>query len=363
MGAPEAAEGIRGISVASTGQDDVTDSLCAARRRCARWLAAPMFALSLLYLALLAALVVLWVDVPALVQSATAVKDGGTANLAAGVAWEVDLLLSDRGAAWAGRRCILAMELLWVVLIAEFLLRFLLRDRSVPWWSTYGAGLVPCCFPPLRICARNPDMGGMIWLPWLGWRKPNRSLRARLERLFSVPMILIALAILPVLLIEFGMRPQVLAHRWLQLVLHLSLGMIWFAFALEFVIMFSVSDRRLRYCKEHWLDIAIIVLPFISFLRSLRAVRATRLARVARVEQLVRISRLYRLRGLAMRALRAMLLLRLFNRLLRITPERQLEQLRELLREKEADVRLIRLQISELERAVAAQRASGQEPR
>ena len=53
-------------------------------------------------------------------------------------------------------------------------------------------------------------MDGRIWLPGLRWRKANSSLRGRLERLFSVPMIFIALAILPVLLIEFGMRQQVL---------------------------------------------------------------------------------------------------------------------------------------------------------
>jgi voltage-gated potassium channel len=357
---PEAMEGTLSVDTASAMEGDVSDPLRVARRRCARWLAPPMFALSLLYLALLAALVVLWVDVPALLQPVA--TEDTISELPLAVPAGAQLLISGDDALLAGHRCVLALELLWLLFLAEFAVRFLLRDRSRPWWRTYSPGLIACCFPPLRLCARNPDVGDMIWLPVLGWRKPNRSLRARLERLFSVPMILIALAILPVLLIEFGMRPQVLAHRWLQLVLHVSLGMIWFAFALEFLVMFSVSDKKLRYCKEHWLDIAIIILPFISFLRSLRVVRATRLARVARVEQLVRMSRLYRLRGLAMRALRAMLLLRLLNRLLRVSPERQLEQLREQLREKETDLRLTRIQIAELERVVATRRAAEGDP-
>jgi hypothetical protein len=34
--------------------------------------------------------------------------------------------------------------------------------------------------------------------------------------------------------------------------------------------MISVAPRRLEYCKKHWLDLAIILLPLISFLRSLR---------------------------------------------------------------------------------------------
>jgi voltage-gated potassium channel len=171
-------------------------------------------------------------------------------------------------------------------------------------------------------------------------------------------MIFIALAILPVLLIELGMRRQVLTHRWLQFVLHVSLGVIWFAFAAEFIVMFSVADKKLKFCKEHWIDIAIILLPFVSFLRSLRVVRATRVARLARVEQLVRMSRLYRLRGLAMRALRAMLLLKLLNRLFRVAPDKQLQRLREELREREADIRMIKRQITELEHAIAEQKAA-----
>ena len=217
----------------------------------------------------------------------------------------VQTLMDGEQALLAGYHCVKFLEALWIVFILEFAVQYLLRDRSQPFWRTHVSGLVTCLCPALRLCARHPDMGGKIWLPGLGWRRANAALRGRLERLFSVPMIFIALGILPVLLIEFGMRQQVLSHRWLQLALHLSLGIIWFAFATEFIVMFSVADKRWRYCKEHWIDIAIILLPFISFLRSLRIVRAMRVARLARVEQLVRMSRLYRLRGLAMRALRA----------------------------------------------------------
>jgi hypothetical protein len=327
----------------------------ALRERMARMLAAPMCGLSLLYLAVLAALVVLWVDVPAMFPSPSDELVG--AELAFSSPLTANLWIRGEEALIAGYRCVLFLELLWVLFLLEYGVRCVLRDREVPFWRTYGPGLIACLFPPLRLCARHPDMDGRIWLPALGWRKPNRPLRARLERFFSVPMIFIALASLPVLLIELGMRHHVLAHHWLQLVLHTSLGLIWFAFAMEFIVMFSVADKKVRYCKEHWIDIAIILLPFIYFLRSLRVVRAMRVARVARVDMLVRMSRVYRLRGLAMRALRAMLLLRLLNRLLRIRPERQLERLREQLREKETDARMIRLQITELERVIAARQA------
>jgi hypothetical protein len=332
------------------------DSRSAVRRRVAKTLAAPMFGLSLLFLALLAAVVVLWVDVPMMYEPVAPAEAGAAAATPPQVA--VPTLAGGAQALLAGYHCAKCLAALWSVFALEFVVQCFVRNRERPFWRTYYGRLFVCLCPPLRLCARNPDMDGRIWLPGLHWRKTNASLRNRLERLFSIPMILIALAILPVLLVEFGMRHQVLTHRWLRLALHLSLGVIWFAFAAEFIVMFSVADKKLKYCKEHWIDIAIILLPFISFLRSLRIVRATRVARLARVEQLVRMSRLYRLRGLAMRALRAMLLLKLLNRLFRIAPDKQLRRLREELREREADIRFLKHQIAELERSIAANKAA-----
>ncbi|MHB0959378.1 MAG: potassium channel protein [Pirellulaceae bacterium] len=322
-----------------------------------------MFGLSVAFLAVLSAIVVLWVDVPMMYEplpEQAALAPGHAPSHPPAQAAEA-LLRTERALA-AGHTCVLILGLLWIVFLVEFVFQYIVRDRERPFWRTHLSGLICCCCPPLRLCARNADMDGKIWLPGLRWRKVNASLRARLERILSVPMILIALTILPVLLIEFGMRNQVAENRWLQIALHVSLGVIWFAFAAEFIVMVSVADKKLQYCKGHWIDIAIILLPFVSFLRSLRIVRATRVARLARVEQLVRMSRLYRLRGLAMRALRAMLLLQLINRLLPADPEKQLKRLRTQLREKEADIRFLRRQIADLERRVATNQTAADAP-
>ena len=261
-----------------------------------------MFGLSVAFLAVLSAIVVLWVDVPMmyepLPEEAAEKTAQASGNFQPSPSLSLRAVVRTEQALEAGSTCVKILGGLWLVFVIEFVFQYLVRDRDQPFWRTHVSGLLICFCPPLRLCARNQEMNGKIWLPGLRWRKVNASLRARLERMLSVPMILIALAILPVLLIEFGMRHQVAAHRWLQITLHVSLGVIWFAFAAEFIVMLSVADKKLRYCKGHWIDIAIILLPFVSFLRSLRIVRATRVARLARVEQLVRMSRLYRLRGL-----------------------------------------------------------------
>jgi voltage-gated potassium channel len=302
--------------------------------------------------------VVLWVDVPMLYEPLPEEAAVTAAEVHSKRALQA--LVRTEEALQAGVECVKILGCLWLVFCAEFLLRFLLRDRQQPFWRTHLPGLVGCLCPPLRLCSRQPDMDGRLWLPVFGWRRANKALRVRLERVFSVPMILIAMAILPILLVEFGMRHQVAQHRWLQHTLHVSLGVIWFAFAAEFVVMLSVADKKLRYCKEHWIDIAIILLPFVSFLRSLRIIRVTRVAQLARMEQLVKMSRLYRLRGLAMRALRAMLLLKLLNRLLPSDPRKQLQRLREQLKDKQAEVRQLKLQIVDLERTIAANEARSQ---
>ena len=100
-----------------------------------------------------------------------------------------------------------------------------------------------------------------LWLPGLGWRQANKRLRERLERKFGIPMILIALMIMPVLIVEFFMKSQVAQYGWLRMLLHVSTGVIWFAFAGEFILMVSVAEKKVAYCKKHWIDLAIILLP------------------------------------------------------------------------------------------------------
>jgi hypothetical protein len=326
-----------------------------ARRRLARATAWPMFCLSVAFLALVAALIVLWVDVPRVIVSRQQLDGGVSDELTALLAAEQTA--DVRAAMAVGTRCLWVLLALWPIFWLEFLAQFVLRDRRRPFWRRHYDGLIVCLCPPLRLNARHPDLDGKVWLPLLGWQAVDGALRQRLERAFGAPMIFIALGILPVLLVEFGMSDLVAAQPWLQTLLHVSMGLIWFAFAVEFIIMVSVAENKLRYCKEHWLDLAIILLPLVSFLRSLRLVRATRLARVAKLQQLSKMGRLYRLRGLTMRALRAMLVFGLLNRLLRVRPEKRLRQLRRQVQEKESEIAALHRLITDLEQQIEAARA------
>lgn len=335
------------------------------RRDLAGRTAAPMFWLSLGALVCQAILVVVWVDVAAWNRDATRRGDparpevsafderpdvGETSAVAEGDAAEVAELLvppeSARPVATAAGWAIVAM---WPLFLAEAIFHWMTR----PWRRAAGfhfAGLLFCLSPSLRLCARSPEMEGRVWLPSLGWRRPDERLRRQLERLFSVPMMLIALLILPVLLVEFGLSDQVAASPLLRLFVHVGTGVIWFAFAAEFILMISVAEKKWLYAKEHWLDLAIILLPLLSFLRSLQVARVSKLFRTAKIPQVGKLARVYRLRGTAIRLFRSLVVLDVLQRLLARNPANLIERLELRQRQLERESRLLRLQIHRLRR-------------
>lgn len=281
----------------------------ASRRRIAdRW-APIMFTVSMLYLAALAALIVITVDA---------------------AAFERDQAIPYPE---TYRFLFTFLFVSWLLFWGEMFFYWIVRPWSGHYRGYQLRGLLCALCPPLRMCVRNPDLAGRIWYPALGWRRVDDRLRMQLSRGFSIPMLIIAVLILPVLGTEYFLKDQVIRYPALQATLLLGTGSIWFAFTLEFIFMMSVAESRLEYCKRHWIDLLIILLPLISFLRTLQLLRATRLAQIAMIPQMTTMVRVYRLRGLSTKALRALVLLDLATRIFRLSPERRILRLhREYLR-------------------------------
>jgi len=173
----------------------------------------------------------------------------------------------------------------------------------------------------------------------------------QLGKAFNGPMILIALAVLPLFALDWHWQNRAVTPSWHMLVfLWVSESLIWFAFAFEFVIMFSVSHKKLRYCRDHWIDLVIILAPMAGFLRLVR------MARVLRLSEVSRAARVYRLRGLSQRMFRGLLVLSLVRNLLEGDPAKHLAKLREELRDRELDLEQLRAEIAEVERRLAAEK-------
>lgn len=279
-------------------------------------LAPIMFGLATVFLGLLAGLIVTRVDIPrvielsALESETSAITATAAANLQA--------------AEKLGKQLFSLLLLLWPLFIAESIFHIVKAKAVNASRRQLALRAASALIPPLRLGTPSTVWDGRVWLPFMSWVHPGKFATGKLARFFGRPMIAIALLILPILLLEFGLKSLVANHAWLRMLIHVATGFIWFAFTVEFILMVSVTDKKLRYIKKNWLDLAIILLPLISFLRGIRVLR---LAKLAKVSKLAKMGRIYRMRGLGMKLFRALLLFEVVNRVLRITPEKQLEKL------------------------------------
>jgi hypothetical protein len=243
-----------------------------------------------------------------------------------------------------------ALGLCWLTFLCEAGLRFALRDRRRPALKALVAVAICVLVPPLRMGCRSQVRPDHIWLPGLGWQPIDSRLRGTLERVFSVPMIFFALMVLPLFAFEYFEADKIRAEPLLALWLDIGTSVIWLAFAVELILMVAVSDRPWSYCYQHWIDVAIVLLPALEILPLFRLLRV---GRVLRLENLLRWGRLHRLQTLVARSWRAIFLLQIVQRLAGRSLEGQLKQRRELLQAKEEEVADMRREIKELEERIA----------
>ena len=229
--------------------------------------------------------------------------------------------------------------------IIEAIVGMVRHSPTVSWGKALGRVLLVTLLPPMRISWVNP-VTNQIWLPGMGWNRPGKELLRQLDRIFGVPMLAFAFLILPVLVLELTMAKKVSQYPAFGIALGLSVAVIWFAFAVEFIIKVSASPKTLIYLKERWLDLAIVALPMFEFLLSqlqwTPLARLLRLTRVIGPQQLGKMSRMYRLRGLLIKGYQALMLFGFVARLTGNTPEKRLRKIQsqiEALKEQLAELR------------------------
>ena len=173
---------------------------------------------------------------------------------------------------WMGTGCLLGLSLLYPLFVIETVLHYLAGSRSMRQHFWY------LLMPIFRLCGRDHVDGSHVWLPRLGWQPIDRSLEKLLARRFSIPMIIIALLVLPVVILELFWAELIVNSSWLTFVLETATICIWMAFVFEFVVMISVTKRKLVYCRKNWIDLAIVLLPMLSFMRAARLGSALQLS-------------------------------------------------------------------------------------
>ncbi|MBP2030014.1 voltage-gated potassium channel [Methanohalophilus levihalophilus] len=115
----------------------------------------------------------------------------------------------------------------------------------------------------------------------------NDKLAQKIENTLEIPMIFLAILVLPIVTIELGIietNPDLMATA------QLIDDIIWFIFLAEYLILITLHTNKSTYTRNNWFMVLILILtpPIIvpeSFaaLRSLRALRTLRVARGFRV--------------------------------------------------------------------------------
>ncbi len=98
-------------------------------------------------------------------------------------------------------------------------------------------------------------------------RRPD--LAQRIDRVTELPMLCLAILYIPVFIIEYipGISASVRSSAALAEYIIIAL------FAAELVIKVAVAERRWAYLRAHWIDVVIVVVPFLRPLRVLRILR------------------------------------------------------------------------------------------
>lgn len=103
------------------------------------------------------------------------------------------------------------------------------------------------------------------------------------ERVTALPMLVLSLALLPLVIVPMVVTlPAAIRPAWLLLE-----WLIWAGFAAELTVKTYLSPKRLRYLREHWFDVLVVVVPLLRPLRVLQSARALRLLRLIRLTAVV----------------------------------------------------------------------------
>lgn len=99
--------------------------------------------------------------------------------------------------------------------------------------------------------------------------KRNGDLVQRIERLTEVPMLMLAFIYVIVVIVEYF--PTIpIDIRWDA---DVTEGIIVAIFAAELIVKLAVATDRIAFLRSHWVDVLIVVLPFLRPLRFVRLLR------------------------------------------------------------------------------------------
>ncbi len=100
----------------------------------------------------------------------------------------------------------------------------------------------------------------------------REHLRERLDRYLDLPLALASILLILIAVMELGGD---LGEPWQGLLAVLG-WVLWGFFFAEFAVKFALAPVKRAYLRRNWLDVLVLLVPFLRVLRLLRVLRATR---------------------------------------------------------------------------------------
>jgi voltage-gated potassium channel len=115
----------------------------------------------------------------------------------------------------------------------------------------------------------------------------ERQVERQVDRIFGIPALIAALLVVPVVFVDVSTS---IGKPWTT-ISAVGNWTIWLVFAAEFVAYLAVVNHRLRWMRDHPLEVVIVFLtpPFLP--SSLQAIRVLRLLRLVRLLRLAKVAR------------------------------------------------------------------------
>ena len=239
---------------------------------------------------------------------------------------------------WLG----IPLFILWLIVILEGL--FGMATTHDHHWDAFKRFLLVACCPPFRAAFSPAYPSRFVWVPRHAWLLAGKLNYERMELRMAVPMLAVSLIVLPLLGLELMLGTWLENHFWAAIIVHTLTAMVWFGFALEFIVMMALTDKKLAYCGRHWVNIAIILLPLVGFLRMFRLLR---------IGKATKLLRAYRMRGVVARTMRLALVFNLIERLMERNPEKYLLALEDKVIERKAEIQALEEKMTELRQRIA----------
>ncbi|NJO14568.1 MAG: hypothetical protein HC877_02110 [Thioploca sp.] len=225
-------------------------------------------------------------------------------------------------------------------------------------WKSYVGLVFIILLPPIRLATRRCNHANMIWL--FGWRLTDSACYTELEKQFLLSILFLSLFMSPFWVTELIAPDKLNNHELLYHLVNLGNALIWELFVIEFIIMFSIAEKKLFYLKKHWLELLVIILPMLALasilvsryalLRQFKFIKPENLLKIARIRRILNI---YRTRSVFNRILRILIVVDIFKQFYQYrNPQKYLALLQEQLAQKEQEVIKIKQRIQETKQLI-----------